>query len=71
MHRSISRIRIVLEKYVFLISEQRDVLLTEDDELTTYDELVNSSEYEKWHEATKSKMDSMYTNQVWTLVDPP
>ncbi|CAL8988191.1 unnamed protein product, partial [Prunus brigantina] len=25
----------------------------------------------KWQEAMKSEMDSMYANQVWTLVDPP
>ncbi|KAL0283637.1 UNVERIFIED_CONTAM: Copia protein [Sesamum angustifolium] len=24
-----------------------------------------------WHEAMKSKMDSMGSNQVWTLIDPP
>ncbi|KAL0463110.1 UNVERIFIED_CONTAM: hypothetical protein Slati_0198600 [Sesamum latifolium] len=26
---------------------------------------------DKWLEAMKSKMDSMDSNQVWTLVDPP
>ena len=26
---------------------------------------------EKWLEAMKSEMESMYANQVWTLVDPP
>ena len=26
---------------------------------------------ERWLEAMKSKMDSMYDNQVWILVDPP
>ncbi|KAL0455211.1 UNVERIFIED_CONTAM: hypothetical protein Slati_0860300 [Sesamum latifolium] len=26
---------------------------------------------DKWLEAMKSKMDSMGSNQVWTLVDPP
>ncbi|KAM2977312.1 hypothetical protein FF2_014265 [Malus domestica] len=25
----------------------------------------------RWQEAMKSEMDSMYQNQVWTLVDPP
>lgn len=25
----------------------------------------------KWLEVVKSQMDSMYTNQVWTFVDPP
>ncbi|KAL0444310.1 UNVERIFIED_CONTAM: hypothetical protein Slati_2153700 [Sesamum latifolium] len=26
---------------------------------------------DKWLEAMKSEMDSMGSNQVWTLVDPP
>src|SRR3954465_15401842 len=28
-------------------------------------------ESEKWPEAMKSEIDSMYTNKVWTLVDIP
>ena len=46
-------------------------MLTEVDELTTYDESHNSSESDKWLEAMKPKMDSMCINQVWTLVEPP
>ena len=42
-----------------------------DDEPTIYEESLNSSESDKWFIAMKSKMDSMYANQVWTLVDPP
>ena len=42
-----------------------------DDEPTIYEESLNSLESEKWFIAMKSKMDSMYANQVWTLVDPP
>ena len=68
-HRT-SRIRSVLERYGFLISEQKDVLLVENDEPTTYEESLNSSESNQWLNAMKSEMDSMYTNQVWTLVDP-
>ena len=64
----ISRIRSVLERYV---SEQKDVLLIENDEPTTYKESPNILEYVQWIKAMKSEMDSMYTNQVWTLVDPP
>ena len=66
-----SRIKTVLERYGFLIIEQKDVLFIEDDESTTYKEYLNSSEFNKWLVAIKSKMDSMYENQVWTLVDPP
>ena len=46
-------------------------MLIENDEPTTYDESLNSSESDHWLKAMKSEMDSMYTNQVWTLVDPP
>ena len=69
--RRTSRIRFVPKRYGFLISEQKDVLLIENDEPTTYEESLNSSESDQWLNAMKSEMDSMYTNQVWTLVDPP
>ena len=36
-----------------------------------YDEAVASSDRVKWLEAMKFEMDSMYTNQVWELVDAP
>ena len=43
----------------------------ESDEPTSYKEPMEGSEFEKWIEAMKSKIDSMYTNKVWTLVDIP
>ena len=66
-----SRIHTVPKRCEFLISEQNDTLLIEDDEPTTYEEYLNSSESDKWLIAMKSKMDSMYENQIWTLVKPP
>ena len=30
-----------------------------------------SNDFDKWLNVIKSEMDSMYTNQVWTLVDAP
>ena len=44
-------------------------MLIEDDEPTTYEAYLNSLESDKWLISMKSKMDSMYENQVWTLVD--
>ena len=41
------------------------------DELRTYQEVVASLDFLKWLEAMRSKMDSIYENQVWTLIDPP
>ena len=41
------------------------------DDPTTYDEAISDIDSSKWLEAMKSEMDSMYSNQVWDLVDPP
>ena len=41
------------------------------DEPTTYHEAMMSPDSEKWLQAMKSEMQSMYDNQVWNLVDPP
>lgn len=45
-------------------------MLMKDDEPTTYKEVLNSSELVKWLNAMRSEMDSIYVNQVWTLIDP-
>ncbi|KAL0445803.1 UNVERIFIED_CONTAM: Retrovirus-related Pol polyprotein from transposon TNT 1-94 [Sesamum latifolium] len=37
----------------------------------TYGEAMSDIDSDKWLETMKSKMDSMGSNQVWTLVDPP
>ncbi|KAL0463120.1 UNVERIFIED_CONTAM: hypothetical protein Slati_0199600 [Sesamum latifolium] len=37
----------------------------------TYGEAMSDIDSDKWLEAMKSKMDSMGSNQVWTMVDPP
>ena len=37
----------------------------------TYTDAVMSKDSDRWLEAMRSKMDSMYVNQVWTLVDAP
>ena len=38
-------------------------------EPTSYQEAINSPDSEKWLEAMKLEMQSMYDNQVWTLID--
>jgi hypothetical protein len=49
----------------------------DDDELLILNEPINyiktisKIDSEKWLEFIKSKMNSMHTNQVWTLVDSP
>ncbi|KAL2247900.1 UNVERIFIED_CONTAM: Retrovirus-related Pol polyprotein from transposon TNT 1-94 [Sesamum indicum] len=42
-----------------------------DNDLRTYGEAMLDIDSEKWLEAMKSKMDSIDSNQIWTLVDPP
>ncbi|KAL0444284.1 UNVERIFIED_CONTAM: Retrovirus-related Pol polyprotein from transposon TNT 1-94 [Sesamum latifolium] len=37
----------------------------------TYGEAMSDIDSDKWLEAMKSEMDSMGSNQIWTLVDPP
>ena len=48
-----------------------DINLSEEDEPTTYAKAIQGIHSALWQDAMKSEMDSMYTNQVWTLVDAP
>ena len=57
-------------RYGFII-ESNEVHIIENDELLTYMEVVMSRDSDKQLEAMKFEMDSMYSNQVWTLVDAP
>ncbi|KAL0368346.1 UNVERIFIED_CONTAM: hypothetical protein Scaly_1053500, partial [Sesamum calycinum] len=49
----------------------RFVGLTSDNDLKTKGEAMSDIDLDKWLEAMKSEIDSMGSNQVWTLVDPP
>ena len=46
-------------------------MLTEVNKTTAYDESLNNLESDKWLDSMKLEIDSMYTNQLWTLVEPP
>ncbi|KAK8600391.1 hypothetical protein V6N12_050245 [Hibiscus sabdariffa] len=59
------------ERYGFLVTSHGDVILVDQDEPKTYQEAVSSPDSKKWLEAMRSEMDSMSSNQVWTLVEPP
>ena len=48
-----------------------EVMLLDHDEPTNYEEAMMSSDSEKWLEAMRSEIGSMYENKVWTLVDFP
>ena len=45
------------------------MLVDNTDDPVTYEEAMVSPDSDKWLEAMKSEMGSMYENQVWTLVD--
>ena len=69
--RRSSRTRHNPERYGFLITDNNDVMIVDQSEPTTYQETIESLDFVKWLEAMKSEMQSMYDNQVWTLIDPP
>src|SRR3954465_13866122 len=63
-----SRVRQATEFYGQLVNA---ISVVESDEPTSYKEAMEGPESEKWLEAMKSEIYSMYTNKVWTLVDIP
>ena len=66
--RRSTRVRFAPEWYGNPILE---VMLLDHDEPTNYEEAMMSPDSDKWLEAMKSEIGSMYENKVWTLVDLP
>src|SRR3990170_3184182 len=48
-----------------------EVMLLDNGEPMNYEEAMASPNFDKWLEAMKSEIGSMYENKVWTLVDLP
>src|SRR6266536_2131209 len=48
-----------------------EVMLLDHGEPTNYEEAMMSPDSDRWFEAMKSEIGSMYENKVWTLVDLP
>ena len=46
-------------------------MLLDHGEPTNYEEAMMSPDFDKWLEAMKSEIGSMYENKVWTLVELP
>ena len=61
--RRSDRVRRQPERYSFLLSDHDDTMHIEN-EPTSYQEVVMRSDSEKWLEAMRSEMQSMYINQV-------
>jgi hypothetical protein len=66
--RRSGRARIAPEWYGNMVCT---VMLIEQDEPTSYKEAMEGPESEKWLEAMKSEIGSMYDNKVWTLMEIP
>ena len=67
--RRSNRVCNVSLRYGFIIKNDNMPYIIENDDPMTYSKAIMISDSNKWLNATKSKMDSMYINQVWTLVD--
>ena len=66
--RRSSRIRHELERYGFLVTDDKRIILVDHNEPTTYQEAIIDPNSIRWRQAIKSEMQSMYDNQVWNLV---
>ena len=65
LHRS-TRTRSAPEWYGNPVLE---IMLLDNGELSNYEEAMEGPDSDKWLEAMKSEIGSMYENKVWTLVD--
>ena len=66
--RRVTRMRTTSEWYSNPVLK---VLLLDNNEPMSYGEAMVGPYYEKWLEAMKSEIGSMYQNKAWTLVDLP
>ena len=69
--RRSTRVRTEPERYGFLINDDQNITLLENDEPESYEEFLKCLERDLWLKAMKSKMDSMSENKVWTLSNAP
>src|SRR4051812_41966199 len=60
--RRSGRLRQEPERYGFLVDQHGHIVLMDHDESSTYAEAVIGPDSEKWLEAMKSEMESMYVN---------
>ena len=67
--RKSGRVRHEPGRFGFLITDSRDVLLMDQNELNTYQEAMSAPDSDKWLSAMNSEMQSIYDNQVWNLVN--
>ena len=69
--RRSGRVVIQPDRYMFL-GESSDLVLDEQEsDPWTYNEALQDKDAESWQKAMMSEMESMDSNQVWELVEPP
>ena len=73
--RKSSKISYPLERYLgILLEDLEKAFFVRDRDIRndpkTYDEAMLDINSEKWIETIKSEIDSMHSNQIWSLVDP-
>ncbi len=70
-----SRISHPPNRYGFLHENEQELFVHEEiyhgNNPITYEKAISDIDFSKWIDAMKSKMDSIYKNQVWNLVDLP
>ena len=69
--RRLDRVHHAPLRFDFIIENDNMINIIQDDDPLTYSKAVMSRDLDRWLEVMKSEIDSMYTNQLWTLVDVP
>ena len=71
MHRRSGRVIRPLVKLTLMGKSYLTILESHEDDPTGYYKAINDKDFGFWKEAMKSELESMYSNNVWTLVDLP
>ena len=58
-------------KYEFVIVNDKTPFIIMNNISLTYLEIIISSDSDNWLEIMTSKIDSLYINQVWAMVEAP
>ncbi len=72
--RRLAKISHLSKRYGFLHKNEQELFVHEKidhgDDPLTYEKAISDIDSSKWIEVIKSKMNSMYKNQVWDPIDP-
>ena len=71
MSRQSGRVIRPLVKLTLMGESSLTIPESHEDDPTSYYEAINDKDFGFWKEAMKSKLESMYSNNAWALVDLP